>query len=173
MRVIDKRPVLSRRNVLKTGAAIAAIAPMAGGASAQAMAVSADTFATLVKMARDLYPHDQLADSYYAKVMSGLDAAAKDDPAKKDMLEKGVALLNGLSERMGHGLYAVAANEADRVAVLKEVEKQDAGFFGAVRGSLVTGLYNNPEVWPVFGYEGESAGKGGYIDRGFNDINWL
>jgi hypothetical protein len=24
-----------------------------------------------------------------------------------------------------------------------------------------------------FGYEGASADKGGYIDRGFNDIDWL
>jgi len=25
----------------------------------------------------------------------------------------------------------------------------------------------------VFGYEGESFSKGGYIDRGFNDIKWV
>jgi hypothetical protein len=28
-------------------------------------------------------------------------------------------------------------------------------------------------VWPAFGYEGESASKGGYISRGFDDITWL
>jgi hypothetical protein len=37
----------------------------------------------------------------------------------------------------------------------------------------VTGLYNNKEAWPLFGYEGASADKGGYITRGFDDINWL
>jgi hypothetical protein len=42
-----------------------------------------------------------------------------------------------------------------------------------VRGNLVTGIYNNKEVWPLFGYEGESASKGGYINRGFNDVAWL
>ena len=46
-------------------------------------------------------------------------------------------------------------------------------FVQKVRGGLMTGLYNNKEVWPVFGYEGESASKGGYIDRGFNDLDWL
>ena len=35
------------------------------------------------------------------------------------------------------------------------------------------GLYNQPEVWTILGYEGESASKGGYINRGFNDIAWL
>ena len=46
-------------------------------------------------------------------------------------------------------------------------------FFQTVRGGLVTGLYNQKAVWPIFGYEGESFSKGGYIDRGFNDISWL
>ena len=46
-------------------------------------------------------------------------------------------------------------------------------FFGTVRAGLVTGLYNQKEVWPIFGYEGESFSKGGYIERGFDDINWL
>ena len=46
-------------------------------------------------------------------------------------------------------------------------------FFQKVRGSLVTGIYNNPEVWAILGYEGESASKGGYINRGFDDIDWL
>jgi hypothetical protein len=45
--------------------------------------------------------------------------------------------------------------------------------FSKLRGDLVTGLYNNQEVWPKFGYEGASADKGGYIKRGFDDINWL
>ena len=46
-------------------------------------------------------------------------------------------------------------------------------FFQTVRSGLVTGFYNQKEVWPLFGYEGESFSKGGYIDRGFDDIAWL
>jgi hypothetical protein len=34
-------------------------------------------------------------------------------------------------------------------------------------------LYNQKEVWPKFGYEGSSAEHGGYIKRGFADIDWL
>jgi hypothetical protein len=180
VRVIDRTPAVSRRTILKTGggaAAAAVAAPVitfAPPAYANApVALSAEAFATLVKMARDLYPHDNIADAAYAAVVSTHDAAAKDDAAKKEMLEKGVQLLDGLSERMGFGKYAVAAKEDDRVAVLKEIEKQMPDFFGAVRGSLVTGIYNNKELWPQFGYEGESASQGGYIERGFNDIDWL
>ena len=46
-------------------------------------------------------------------------------------------------------------------------------FFQTVRSGLVTGLYNNKALWPLFGYEGSSWQKGGYVDRGFADIDWL
>ena len=46
-------------------------------------------------------------------------------------------------------------------------------FFQGVRGGMMVSLYNNPDVWPLFGYEGESYSKGGYLEHGFNDIDWL
>ena len=48
-----------------------------------------------------------------------------------------------------------------------------ADFFQKVRGDLVVSLYNQKELWPKFGYEGSSAEHGGYIKRGFADIDWL
>ena len=42
-----------------------------------------------------------------------------------------------------------------------------------LRSDLVVSLYNQPEIWPKFGYEGSSAEHGGYLARGFDDINWL
>ncbi len=178
MRLIDRTPKLSRRNLLRTGgmtAAAAVVAPTAaltGKAWAAApVAVSPDAFATLVKMARDIYPHDKLGDQYYAKVMEGLDTGAKDDAASKTLLEDGVAELNKAAAAKNYKSYAEVPTEDERVEMLKAMEASP--FFQKVRGSLVTGIYNNQEVWPIFGYEGESASKGGYIGRGFNDINWI
>lgn len=177
MRLIDKRPKVSRRTLLKTGTVTLAAAAAMPGASkvfaAAPVAVSQTSFDTLVKMARDIYPHDRIADIHYAKVIEGLDAGVKDDAAKTAMLENGVRLLDGLSERMGHGKYLANEKEEDRVAVLKEIEKQDNAFFQTVRGALITGIYNSKELWPMFGYEGESFSKGGYLERGFDDIDWL
>ena len=39
--------------------------------------------------------------------------------------------------------------------------------------ALVVSLYNQPAVWAKLGYEGSSAEHGGYIHRGFDDIDWL
>jgi hypothetical protein len=61
--------------------------------------------------------------------------------------------------------------EADRVVVLRGVEQTP--FFKKVRSDLVVSLYNQEAIWPKFGYEGSSADKGGYIHRGFDDIDWL
>jgi hypothetical protein len=54
---------------------------------------------------------------------------------------------------------------------MRDIEKSP--FFQKVRSGLVTGLYNQKEIWPLFGYEGEAYSKGGYIQRGFDDIEWL
>ena len=179
MRMIDKRFKISRRNVLKTSGAVAAAATVmpggvASGAAATAapVAVSADSFATLVKMARDIYPHDKIPDQYYAAVIAGIDTAAKDDAALKTMLEEGVADLDRKAQAAKGSGYAVVSGEPDRVALLKEIESTP--FFQKIRGELITGIYNNKELWPFFGYEGESRlDKGGYISRGFDDIDWL
>ena len=129
--------------------------------------IKPETFATLVQMARDVYPHDKIADKYYAMVVEGLDAAAGKSKDDKFLLEDGVAELN----KAASGSYMNVGWEADRVTLLKGIET--SGFFQKVRGSLVTGIYNNKDLWPLFGYEGESASEGGYIERGFDDINWL
>jgi hypothetical protein len=175
MRLIDKRVKLTRRTILKTGAAAAVAAPAAiatGSAiAATPVAVSTEEFNTLVKMARDIYPHDRLGNAIYAKVIEGLDAAAKDDAAAAQLLKDGVAALDNAAIGMKHASYAAIAAEDERAEILKSMEQTP--FFQKIRGSLVTGIYNNQEVWPVFGYEGESASQGGYINRGFADIDWL
>jgi hypothetical protein len=119
---------------------------------------------TLIVMARDIYPHARLDDRYYAVAVKDFDAKAAKDPQFAAMIEAGVADLDRHD-------YTKLKSYDERVAILKAIEPTP--FFQTIRGGLVTGLYNQKEVWPIFGYEGESASKGGYINRGFNDIEWL
>jgi hypothetical protein len=46
-------------------------------------------------------------------------------------------------------------------------------FFQSLRSNFVPYFYSNPAIWPLFGYEGPSNDKGGYLHRGFNDIDWI
>jgi len=125
-----------------------------------------ETFATLLQMARDIYPHDRVGDEYYVVAIKGYDNAEK-----VSVVNDGVANLNTRAQEMKGAKYLDLGWERDRVDVLISMEEDV--FFQMVRGGLVTGLYNQKAVWPIFGYQGASYEQGGYIDRGFNDINWL
>jgi hypothetical protein len=130
-----------------------------------------ETMRTLIKMARDIYPHDRVADRFYAVAMKSYDVKSGTDPQTKTMVEQGVARLDELARKQHGVAYVDVGWESDRVALLRQMEGEP--FFQSVRSGLVVSLYNQKEVWPIFGYEGESASRGGYIHRGFDDIAWL
>ena len=123
---------------------------------------------TLILIARDIYPHDKVADQYYAVAMKAYDEKATANPQAKAEIEAFVAALDGAA---GAGGYVGVGWEADRVALLRNQSADP--MFETIRSGLVVSLYNKQEVWPIFGYEGESFSKGGYIHRGFDDIDWL
>jgi hypothetical protein len=178
MRVVDKRTKVSRRGFLRGSGGLVALSVGAGFIAAPDGAwalgvknLKPDTMQTLVQMARDIYPHDQLGDRFYVAAVAPYDEKAGTDASVKALIEDGIAGLDSAAKAKHKTAYTAVAWEADRVALLRQI--QDGKFFQTIRGGLVTGLYNNPEVWTKFGYEGSSADKGGYIERGFNDINWL
>jgi hypothetical protein len=179
MREVDRRSKYDRRVFLK-GAATAvptvAIATSTGLTISDAWADDATTLTpatlkTLVKMARDIYPHDFLADSYYITAVKPWDGKAAKDPAVKSLINDGVVHLDQEANARHKVPYVQVPWEADRVALLQRIE--ESAFFQKIRGDLVVSLYNQKEVWPKFGYEGSSAEHGGYLKRGFADIDWL
>jgi len=130
-----------------------------------------ETMLTLIKVSRDIYPHDRLADRYYAIAMKSWDEKSGSDPATRQLIEQGIATLDELAKSKYGVPYAEVGWESERVNLLRQLE--DEAFFQKIRSDLIVSLYNQKEVWPLFGYEGESASKGGYINRGFDDITWL
>jgi len=165
---------LTRRELLTHTVSATALAAIGSGFIAaptgawalEVTTISEHEMATLLQMARDIYPHDRVGDEYYVAAVKGYDSADH-----KDMVAAGVAQLDAAAQAAGYNSYRETKWEENRVKILRGME--DEGFFQTVRGGLVTGLYNQKAVWPIFGYEGESFSQGGYIDRGFNDINWL
>ena len=175
--------VVDRRAVLRTAfAAVGAYAATAAGVTwliapnrAWAMELAAfdeATAGTLLQMTRALYPHEHVGDVHYAKVVKSLDDAvsgAEDADAALAMYADGVARLN---EAAG-GSFADLDADAKETALQAEADSEDPGFFQAVRGQVVNVLYNDHEVWKIFGYQGASYEEGGYLFRGFDDLSWL
>lgn len=178
MREVDPRTRFSRRFILKATAAAAPAVAVSSAlglsiedAWAEGGALDPATMKTLVKVARDIYPHDFLGDVYYITAVKPWNDKAAADPAVKAMLVGGVQQLDA-SARARHKVpYNDVGWEEDRVALLRGIEQTE--FFKKLRSDLVVSLYNQHDLWPKFGYEGASAEKGGYLHRGFDDISWL
>lgn len=122
--------------------------------------------AELARMARLLFPHDGVADEVYAEIMDGILTDAANDASLKDVLVEAVAALDGAAD----GDW-FSATENAQVAAMRAVE--DRPFFGAILGNVRGRFYSHPKVWEDIGYPGSSVEFGGYLDRGFDDIDWL
>lgn len=117
-------------------------------------------------MARLLFPHDALDDEVYAEVIDSILADAANDALMMALLGEAVNALNA-----AQGGEWFEAGEGAQIAAMKAVEGE--GFFGAILGNVRGRFYNHPKVWVHIGYPGSSLEYGGYVDRGFDDIDWL
>ncbi len=120
--------------------------------------------AGLLRMGRDVFPHAFIDDGHYVRPLATL---LTEQPA---LVRRGLEQLHQHA-RQTAGRSFDDLDEAERVALLTEIE--NTPFFKAVRSSLMFGLYDNKALFPLFGYEGSSWEYGGYVNRGFDDLNWL
>jgi len=111
-----------------------------------------------------MYPHDALPDDVYARVSERLADAAGEESGTARTIEDGVSALTG-----GRPFAELSAEE--QFETLKGIEGSE--FFELVRSTAVVEVYSDQRTWQLVGYEGPSFVKGGYIKRGFNDLDWL
>ena len=120
--------------------------------------------ATALRAARVMFPHDGLPDEAYDKVITKLEADASGDSGIAATLEQGVAGLDAQQRFV----------ELDADTQLQTLgAREGSDFFELLKATAVVELYDNPLVWKAFGYEGPSTHLGGYVERGFNDLDWL
>ena len=156
----DRRAFMRGASLLMAGSASYALTPNF------AWAAGDDTLEDLARVCYVLYPHKNLPYDFYRACGQGLIDKSGDDAALKKTLDEGMAELNGVYSLR----FRDESEDNQRLAMQR---MYGSPFFNAVRGHTVVGLYNIPEVWQHFGYEGPSFAKGGYINRGLDDINWL
>lgn len=172
MKLDSRMATISRRRFLSLsgrGALMAGGLALSAGAWLPRWALAEPGLAArLLRLGRDIYPHDAIADRYYLEPLT---------PLLENQRELIAAGLDDLDRRArtthGRG-YADIESGTDREALLREIETSE--FFQTVRNTLVVGLYDNEALWePYFGYEGSSWERGGYLHRGFDDlvIDWL
>lgn len=129
-------------------------------------ALGADDRANLIKLLRTAYPHAQFPDGPYERTADKILDQVHESVWHCTLLSRGLRTLDGAAGAPFRELDDVAASR-----VLNDIA--DAEFFVFIRGVAVPILYDDHEVWDALGYEGESFSKGGYLNRGFNDLDWL
>ncbi|GAB3764369.1 hypothetical protein [Microlunatus parietis] len=114
---------------------------------------------TLVRLIRLAYPHPDFPDGPYQRAAEAVQDAV-------GPLAEG---LDQLDAEAGGSFIELGDDEA--TAVVERIA--DSDFFGLVHGTVIVALYDDHEMWELLGYEGPSFDKGGYLDRGFDDLDWL
>lgn len=120
----------------------------------------------LTRMLRVMFPHDRFPDGPYERTADAVLAAGAEDARTGALLDQG---LRDLDVAGGAPFTQLADEEA--LATLRGMST--TAFFEAVRAKTILTLYNDPEVWRLLGWEGESFSQGGYLERGFGDLDWL
>lgn len=120
----------------------------------------------LARMARLLFPHDAIGDDVYAEVIDGILTDSANDASMIALLDEAVRALD-----TAQGGDWFGAGEDEQLAAMQAVEGE--AFFGAILGNVRARFYSHPKVWEDINYPGSSLEFGGYVDRGFDDIDWL
>jgi hypothetical protein len=120
----------------------------------------------LVAIYRIMFPHNGVPDGFYEHVVRKLDDKAAQNEDLPRFLSEGIEALNGQI-----GSAWISLSEEARLEGLKRAEQTP--LFQTLRSDFVLYFYSNPAIWPLFGYDGLSNDQGGYLPRGFNDIDWI
>ncbi|KUO57284.1 MAG: hypothetical protein APF80_09080 [Alphaproteobacteria bacterium BRH_c36] len=164
---------VSRRSLLASTAFLALATATAVGPTGSwaAAGVSAEQRLALIRMARDIYPHDDfLPDEPYVEVVDSILKEAESNDDTRKLVMDGLSDLEARAQKIYGSSFAAIADPNKREGVLRSIEL--TGFFQKFKGGLLMGLYNNKSLYPKFGYDGSSWEQGGFMDS-FDKIGWL
>lgn len=132
----------------------------------EATVLSRHARCTLLQVAQRLFPHAGLTVDVYAGLVLALDRRASTDQSIAKLLNSGVQALDAT----GSAAWIDLA-EGEQLAALRNIESSE--FFELMRTGTLEYLYRDERVWQLLGFEGSSIEHGGYLERGFDDIDWL
>jgi hypothetical protein len=120
----------------------------------------------LIRVIRVAFPHPAFPDAPYERTADTILAEAANSTWFRVAITQGLLTLAHFAGGDFRDL-----DDDDATKVLRRIEATE--FFGFVRRTTVLNLYDDADVWDALGYEGPSFHKGGYIHRGFDDLDWL
>jgi hypothetical protein len=160
-----KDVLIRRRQVLLAISQIAMATTLIScgqGAEQELATAQGDTdLELLASVAYDLFPFPGLQADHYVHIGRNL------LETNSTVIAEGLTQLRAAS----NSLPWKELDEFRRVAILAAM--QDSAFFASVRAATIEVLYRSPELFALIGYGGSAIEQGGYLNRGFDEINWL
>ena len=120
----------------------------------------------LAQVSRLLFPHNSLADRVYLNVIGDIDADMSSNEKTRMLINRAIVIFNDKAD--GNWLKSPIIRQLELLRSL-----QGSELFAYLHTRTIESLYRNPEVWKLIGYQGSSVEYGGYLHRGFDDIDWL
>ena len=121
---------------------------------------------TLLRLLRVAYPHPSFPDGPYERTADG----GRRTPTARHRTLLADGPRRPRRRRPAATSPALDDDDAHRDARADRGRARSSGWSAA---PTVVALYDDHEVWELLGYEGPSFDKGGYLDRGFDDLDWL
>lgn len=129
--------------------------------------LSGEAKAILERIIRVAFPHRSFPDAAYQRMCEKVVSEAESSTWFRVVLTQ---CLLTLEAQLAEGERFLDLPDEKALALLRRVK--DLEFFGFIRRTTVLNLYGDPEVLAALGYEGESFSQGGYLNRGFDDLDW-
>jgi hypothetical protein len=133
--------------------------------------IDGDSRRNLVRLLRAAYPHPRFPDGPYERTADAIIGQVGDDLWQRLMLSEGLASLDARAATVSGGKGFADLDEDAALELLRGIA--DAAFFKLIRSVAVVTLYDDQEVHQLLGYGGPSFEQGGYLHRGFDDLDWL
>ena len=131
------------------------------------MALEQNVAETVAALARTLYPHVALPDSVYARVPAKLDEAAREDAAQAQTINDGVADLDGRGDA---AVRRSARPSSSSPTPRPSPARTSSSWCAPPRWSRSTPIRRRGSCSAT---RARRSTQGGYLDRGFNDLDWL
>lgn len=160
---------ISRRNFIANSALALSQFSALNGCTAQTkpdLDFTTEDRQAMTVFAQRLFPLRNVDWTVYKEITDGLFIAASSDKDLTTTLQNGIAALQG-----SQGNNWLASDKESQIEIMNGMK--DLPVFNDIHDRILTPLIEHPDVWQAIGYGGPSLHLGGYIGRGFDDIDWL
>ena len=138
----------------------------AAGSAVAAPAPDPHTHASLTALAQRMFPHQAFDATAFSGVADAIAAEASTSMPLAELVSNGIKALDPVQDSQW-----LQANEQVQLAAMEAIQEEP--FFQYVLNKSIDVLYRDQSLLTLLGYEGSSIEKGGYLHRGFDDIDWL